>query len=146
MADSPELKIGLALGSGSARGMCHIGILHELAEYGIEPAVICGTSIGAMVAAAWAMGRLDELEEWALQMTKFKAARFLDIDAHFSGFIDLSRFSHFLDEFVADETVMIEDCETTYGAVATEFATAREKWMTRGSLKQAVWASIVGST
>lgn len=142
MADSPELIIGLALGSGSARGLCHIGILKELAEHGIRPSVICGTSIGAMVAGAWVTGGLDELEAWALQMTKFKSFRFLDIDARFTGFIDLRRFSHFLDEYVADETVMIEDCKPCYGAVSTEFATARERWMTRGSLKEAVWASM----
>lgn len=142
MADNPELKIGLALGSGSARGLCHIGILNELAQLGIRPSVICGTSIGAMVAGAWVTGRLDELEAWALQMTKFKAARFLDINARFTGFIDLPRFSDFLDEYVADDQVMIEDCQPTFGAISTEFATAREKWMTSGSLKQAIWASM----
>lgn len=142
MSQKPELKIGLALGSGSARGMSHIGILNELAEHGVVPDVICGTSIGAMVAAAWITGQLESLEAWALQMTKFKAVRFLDFDAHLTSFIDLSRFGHFLDEHVADESIMIEDCHTTFGAISTELETAREKWMTRGSLKEAVWASM----
>ena len=142
MADTPELKIGLALGSGSARGLSHIGIIKELAENGVVPSVICGTSIGAMVGAAWITGRLEQLEEWAMAMTRFKAARFLDIDTRFTGFLDISRFSDFLDEYVADDDVMIEDHEPAYGAIATEFATAKERWMTKGSLKDAVWASM----
>ena len=59
MAHNPQLKIGLALGSGSARGLSHIGIINELAEHGIVPNVICGTSVGSMVAAAWINGKLD---------------------------------------------------------------------------------------
>ena len=142
MAEKPKLKIGLALGSGSARGLCHIGIINELAENGVVPSVICGSSIGAMVGASWITGRLKELEEWAMGMTRFKAARFLNINTGFNGFLDTSRYSDFLDEYVADDELKIEDHELAYGAIATEFSTARERWMTSGSLKEAVWASM----
>jgi NTE family protein len=47
-------RIGLALGSGSARGWAHIGVLRELAVHGINPDILCGASVGAFVgAAAW---------------------------------------------------------------------------------------------
>jgi NTE family protein len=142
MNDKTELRIGLALGSGSSRGFSHIGIINELMENGVVPDVICGTSVGAMIGASWATGRMARLEEWAGRVTKFQAARFLDINARFVGFVDLARFNDFLDEFVANDDDLIENCESTYGAISTELATARERWMTRGSLKDAVWASM----
>src|SRR6266571_1155364 len=57
-------RIGLALGSGSARGWAHIGAIRALEERGVKPDLICGTSIGALVAAAYASGELDRLEKW----------------------------------------------------------------------------------
>lgn len=142
MPEHPEMIIGLALGSGSARGFAHIGIIRELENIGITPRVVCGTSVGAMVAASWATGRMDKLEDWAHQLTRFRVARFLDINARFAGFLDQSRFSDFLDEHVAGTEDLIEDCNATFGAVSTELATAREHWITEGSLKEAVWTSM----
>ena len=57
------MKIGLALGSGSARGWSHIGVIEALAERGIHPEVVCGTSIGSLVGAAYAGGSLECLKE-----------------------------------------------------------------------------------
>lgn len=142
MNNTEGLRIGLALGSGSSRGLSHIGILDELLEQGVVPEVICGTSVGAMVAASWVSGKLDNLREWALGMTRFKAARFLDINARFTGFLDENRFDNFLSEYVADDNTLIEHAPRAYGAVATELSTARERWLTQGSLKEAVWASM----
>lgn len=142
MPEHPQLVIGLALGSGSARGLAHVGIIRELEALGIVPQIVCGTSVGAMVGAAWVTGRMDKLEAWARGLTRFRMARFLDINARFAGFLDQSRFSEFLDEHVADPEELIEECDTAYGAVSTELATAREHWMIRGSLKEAVWTSM----
>ena len=58
-------RIGLALGSGSARGWAHIGVIDSLIEAGIEPDVVCGTSIGALVGAAYVAGKLGPLRQWA---------------------------------------------------------------------------------
>jgi NTE family protein len=57
-------KVGLALGSGSARGWAHIGVIRALEEAGVRPDVICGCSIGALVGAAYADGDLDNLDRW----------------------------------------------------------------------------------
>ena len=57
-------RVGLALGSGSARGWAHVGVIRALEQAGIRPDVVCGTSIGALVGAAYAAGELDHLEQW----------------------------------------------------------------------------------
>ena len=72
-------KIGLALGSGSARGWAHIGVIRELAELGIEPDIVSGTSIGALVGGAYCGGQLDMLVEWVRELTKMTIAKNLDI-------------------------------------------------------------------
>lgn len=65
----PRPRIGLALGSGSARGWSHIGVIRMLEQAGIAPDVVCGTSIGALVAAAYADGQLDKFEDWVRSLT-----------------------------------------------------------------------------
>ena len=62
MPATPRRKIGLALGGGSARGWSHVGVLRGLEEMGIRPEVVAGTSAGALVGAAWVLGRLDDFE------------------------------------------------------------------------------------
>jgi NTE family protein len=56
-------KIGIALGSGAARGWSHVGVLQALAKEGIEPDIVCGSSMGALVGAAYIAGELDALEK-----------------------------------------------------------------------------------
>lgn len=80
--------IGLALGSGGARGWCHIGALRELHALGFAPSVIAGCSMGALVGAAYVVGALDELEEWAHDLNWCKMARHLDINIAGGGLID----------------------------------------------------------
>ena len=58
-------RLGLALGSGSARGWAHIGVIRALQQAGIKPDLVCGASIGAVVGAAYALGELDRFEHWA---------------------------------------------------------------------------------
>ena len=73
-------RIGLALGSGSARGWSHIGVIRELVEAGIEPAVVCGTSIGALIGAFYACGGLNELEEWVRGLTRWQVLQLMDLN------------------------------------------------------------------
>ena len=137
-----ELSIGLALGSGSARGWSHIGIIKELAELGIVPNIVCGTSVGALVGASYVSNNLDKLEEWACSLTKFEAAKFFDINLSMNGFVNVEKFHRFLNEYVAADDALIENYPKKYAAVATQLATGREIWLTKGSIVEAVWSSI----
>ena len=137
-----DLKIGLALGSGAARGMSHIGIINALAEIGIEPKIVCGTSVGSLVGAAYAAGRLEKLESWARSLTRLDVARFIDINTSFTGFVDTDRLHDFLNEHVASDDSVIEDLPKAYASVATDLANGREVWLNEGSIIQSVWASM----
>ena len=139
---SSDLKIGLALGSGSSRGWSHIGIINELSKLDIEPDIVCGTSVGAMVGAAYARGNIDKLEQWARSLTKFDVAKFLDINTSMTGFVHTERFHSFLNEYIASDEDNIEDLSKVYAAVATDLESGREIWLTEGSLIQAVWSSM----
>jgi NTE family protein len=139
---SVSARIGLALGSGSSRGWAHIGVIKALAEVGIQPDIICGCSIGALVGASYAAGNLDHLEQWALSLTRLEIARYFEINLSLNGFVDTGRLHSFLVKHVCNEQETIENLKKTYAAVSTELATGREKWFTSGPVIDAVWASI----
>jgi len=139
---STKLNIGLALGSGSSRGWSHIGIIKELSKLGINPGIVCGTSVGAMVGAAYVTGNIEKLETWACSLTKFDVARFLDINTSMTGFVNKERFHDYLNENIASDGDVIEDLSKVYASVSTDLETGREVWLKKGSLIQAVWASM----
>lgn len=136
------MNIGLALGSGSSRGWSHIGVINALAQLGITPDIICGSSIGALVGASYAFNNLDKLEGWVRSLTKLETARFFDISVSLNGFVDTNKFHHFLNEFVASDSSVIEAGYKRYAAVATDLDTGREIWFTKGPVLEAVWSSI----
>jgi len=135
-------RIGLALGSGSARGWSHVGILRALAEIGIEPDLVCGSSVGAIVGASYAAGNLDKLEEWVTSLTRADVARFLDLNLSLNGFIDAPRLRSFFADYVCAEAVRIEELGKTFATVSTDLENGREIWFTEGSVLDAVWASM----
>ena len=140
MAGSKRPKIGLALGSGGARGWCHIGILRELGDMGLEPDVISGASMGALVGAVYAGGGLDALENWA---TGLKARDFfgmLDVRLSSGGLVEGAEIVNVLRRIVKEER--IEDLPVPLALVATDMATGREVWLTEGKLPEAVRASV----
>ncbi len=137
-----QLKTGLALGSGSSRGWSHIGIINELAKLDVHPDIVCGTSVGAMVGAAYATGNIEKLESWARSLTKLDVARFLNINPSVTGFVNTERFHNYLNENIAGDDENIEDLTKVYASVATDLETGREVWLNQGSLVRAVWASM----
>jgi NTE family protein len=136
------MNIGLALGSGSSRGWSHIGIINALAERGIVPDIVCGTSIGSLVGAAYTTGNMDRLESWARSLTKLGVARFMEINLSLTGFVNTERFHDFLNHYIADDSKLIEELPKVYASVATDLQSGREIWFTQGSLIEAVWASM----
>ena len=130
-------RLGIALGSGSARGWAHIGVLRALEQAGIVPDVVSGTSIGALVGAAYASGRLDPLEEWVARIDWWEIIRDMDMSR---GGVEGERLMRAFGERVED--VPIETLPKPFGAVATDLLTGREVWFQNGSLLEAVRASI----
>lgn len=132
-------KIGIALGSGAARGWAHIGVLRTLAEAGIQPAIIAGTSIGAVAGACFAAGKLDELEAFARSLTPRQVFRYLDVNFAGSGILTGNRLGQRLEEHLG--AWRIEELPIQFGAVATDIGAGREVWLTRGPLVPALRAS-----
>ena len=132
-------KIGIALGGGAARGWAHIGVLRALIEAGIEPDIIAGTSIGAVIGGCYVANRLDEVEGFARSLTRRKVLGFLDFNLAGSGIINGQRLSERLTEHLGDKT--IEALPKPFTAVATEIGTGHEVWLSRGNMVEAIRAS-----
>ena len=133
-----KLRLGLALGSGSARGWAHIGVIRALEERGIKPDLVCGTSIGALVGAAYAAGELDRLEEWVTGIAWTTVVRLMDITWR-GGLIRGARLFTLFGTILEDRE--IAEMPIPYGAVATELDSGRELWLRNGKLLDAVRAS-----
>jgi NTE family protein len=131
--------IGLALGGGAARGFAHIGVMHALAAHGIVPDVIVGTSIGAVVGGCYAANQMDELESWSRALTVRGVLSYLDINLSGSGLIRGDQLAKRLNVGLADQR--IDDLPIRFAAIATEFNTGHEIWLTRGRLAEALRAS-----
>jgi NTE family protein len=131
-------RIGLALGSGSARGWAHIGAIRALEERGIKPDLVCGTSIGALVGAAYASGELDRLEKWVTGLAWTTVLRLMDLTWR-GGLIRGNRLFNLFRTMFAKRD--ITDLAVPFGAVATELASGREVWLRRGDVLDAVRAS-----
>jgi NTE family protein len=133
-------RIGLALGSGAARGWAHIGVLKALTAAGIEVAVVCGSSIGAVVGAAYAAGRLAELETFARSLNWRGILGQLDLRPAGGGLFAGERISRTLIDLIGHAA--IETLDLHYGAVATELGSGREVWLREGDLAVAIRASM----
>jgi len=133
-------RIGLALGSGSARGWSHIGVIDALAEAGIEPDIVSGTSIGSLVGAAYVAGQLPALRQWAMAATWREIVGLMDVRLSGGGLIDGKQIVAFLHGLgIAGP---IENYAKKYAAVATDLVTGREIWLQSGPIHDAVRASI----
>ncbi len=135
----PRSRIGLALGGGSARGWAHVGVIRALAEAGIEPDIVCGTSIGALVGAAYVGGELERLENWVLGLRLQTVVSFLDFSLG-SGLIKGDKLISFFRSHFVDRD--IGELERPFGAVATDLQRGREVWLREGRVTDAVRASI----
>jgi len=136
----PQGKVGLALGSGSARGWAHIGVIQALAEAGIQIDFVAGTSIGAVVGAVYASGNIEALKDVVLQFDWKQIASFLDVVFPKSGLIDGNKIAGFVRSHV--EKKNIEDLPIPFCAVSTDLATGNDVVIREGDIIEAVRASI----
>ncbi len=135
----PAPKIGLALGSGVARGWAHIGVLRRLEQEGIKPDLVCGTSIGALVGGLYLAGQLDTLEDWARDLGRKSLFRFLDLRLSGGGLISGKKLFRLIDEAIGE--TRIEDLSVPFSAITTELGTGHEIWVRDGTLSKAINAS-----
>lgn len=145
MSQPPEsseksLKIGIALGSGSARGWAHIGVIKALEELGIVPDIVAGTSIGALVGAAYANEQIDLLEQWSTSLKWKDIVGYLDLNILGGGIIEGEKLLGFFSQHA--NHLEIENLPRAFAAVATELESGREIWLQSGSLKDAIRASM----
>ncbi len=132
-------KTGLALGSGSARGWAHIGVLQALEEAGIVVDCISGTSIGALVGAIYASGNFSEMENAVLQLNRKKILAFSDILLAKSGLIDSKKMTYLFEPYVLD--CPIEELPFELAILATDLTTGGEIIIREGNLVEAIRAS-----
>ncbi len=138
-AGHKQPRIGLALGAGSARGWAHIGVIRELEQVGIQPHLVCGTSVGALVGAAYASGELARFEDWVLGLGVRDVLGFMDVSLS-GGALKGERLMSFLRRHFTDRPV--DQLRMPFGAVATSLQTGMEVWLRDGSTFDAVRASI----
>lgn len=133
-------RIGLALGSGSARGWSHIGVIEALHNSGIEPDIVCGASIGSFVGAAYVTNQLPALKKFAEMLTWRKIVGLLDVRLTGGGLINGKQIIELLHKLKI--AARIEDCDKPFAAIATDLETGREIWLREGPIDVAVRASI----
>jgi NTE family protein len=132
-------RIGFALGAGSARGWAHIGVLRALTEAGVKPDLIAGCSVGAFVGAAFAAGRLDQVEAWALGLDRRRMLRLADFGLR-GGLIKGERINEvFREQFVESQ---FSELPIPLAAVATDLHSGQEVWLREGKVSDAIAASI----
>ena len=132
-------KLGIALGSGSARGWSHIGVLSALSEAGIEPDIVCGCSIGAFVGAAYVNGDLAKLEHWVSALDWKGVLGMFDFSLK-GGLIKGDKLIDFFSRNFVDHDFAA--LPKPFACVATDLDTGREVWLREGSVAAAVRASI----
>ncbi|ANB16314.1 patatin-like phospholipase family protein [Dokdonella koreensis] len=132
--------ISLVLGSGGARGYAHIGAIEELTAQGFTIASIAGSSMGALVGGIHAAGKLPVYRDFVIPLQRIGMLRLLDWTMRGGGFIKGDRIIGVLSELIGDAA--IEDLPIGYTAVAVDLDTQREVWFSRGSLFDAIRASI----
>jgi NTE family protein len=132
-------RIGLALGSGSARGWSHIGVIRVLERAGISPEIVCGTSIGALVGAAYAAGELERLRDWVGGLNWQAVVGLLDLKMG-GGLVEGGKLVDFFRRQFNDQG--IERLPKAFACVATDLVSGREIWLREGSVVDAVRASI----
>jgi len=130
--------VGLALGSGSARGWAHIGVILELEAIGVKPQVVAGTSVGALVGAVYVSGQLKAFSDWVTKLTVRDVVSLMDFTLT-GGMVKGEKLFGFFNENHRNPN--IENLKQRYVSVATEMKTGREIWIDEGPVLSAARAS-----
>lgn len=133
-------KVSLVLSGGGARGIAHIGVIEELEKHGFEITSVSGTSMGALVGAVYALGKMEEYKNWLYTLDKRKVFSLVDFTFSKQGLIKGDKVLETMKEFILDAN--IEDLKIHYAAVAADIINKKEVVFTKGSIYDAIRASI----
>lgn len=133
-------KVALALGSGGARGLAHIGVIEELERQGFEITSVSGSSMGSLIGGFYAMGRLNVYTDWICSLKKKDVYSLMDVTLSQSGLLKGERVLNKMKELIPD--MLIEEMNIPFSAVATEIISHEEVVFSRGSFYTAARASI----
>ena len=140
MARKNMKTVSLVLGSGGARGLAHIGVIHWLEENDYKIRSIAGSSMGALIGGIYAAGKLAEYEQWVRVIRKVDIVTLLDLSWGKSGLVKGDKIINTLVDLVGEQ--LIEDLPIEYTAVATDVKGQKEIWIKSGKLFDAIRASI----
>ena len=130
----------MVLSSGGARGLAHIGAIEELEAHGYRISSIAGCSMGALIGGVYAAGKLEAFRDWMKTVDRKKMLGLTDFSLSLNHIVKGTRIIEAIMEFVPD--VAIEDLPIPYCAVATDLKAGREVVFDKGSLFEAIRASI----
>ncbi len=133
-------SVSLVLGSGGARGLAHIGVIHWLEDNDYKIESISGCSIGALIGGIYAAGKLEEFEKWVCAISTLDIVTLLDISWSGNGLVKGDKIINTLVDLVGD--LKIEDLNIGYTAVAADITQEKEVWINSGHLFDAIRASI----
>ncbi|MGA1932750.1 patatin-like phospholipase family protein [Arcobacter sp. YIC-464] len=133
--------VSLVLGSGGARGYAHIGVIKELERQGFEIKSISGSSMGALIGGLYASGKLQDYEDWVLHFDILDVLDLVDFSFSKGGMIKADKVFDKIEEFIGKD-ILIEDLPIPFTATATDILNKKEVWLRKGSLKDAIRASI----
>lgn len=135
-------KIGLALGSGGARGIAHIGVLKELEKNKIKIDFLSACSMGALIGAYYALeGDIKELEKIALSFNKKRALnKIIDLNWPKNSLIKGKKIYAFIKELVQDKK--FSDTNIPFKIISTDLKSGKEIILEDGKLADAIMASI----
>jgi NTE family protein len=134
-------KVGLALGSGGAKGLSHISVIEYLEGLDIPVDMISGSSIGAVVGAVYLCGNLKRLKKDMLSFSKKELLSVADITLPKSGLVKGKGFTEFMKRYIPPEAV-IEDLPKPLAIVATDYYTGRPVILKKGRILDALRASV----
>ncbi|KJF44853.1 patatin-like phospholipase family protein [Draconibacterium sediminis] len=133
-------NVALVLSGGAARGMAHIGAIEELEARGYNITSVAGTSMGALIGGIYALGKLPEFKEWAISLERHDMFRMVDFSFGGNGLIKGEKVLTKIQEFIPD--ALIEDLPIPFSATAVDLKHREEVVFTKGSLFNAIRASI----
>lgn len=140
ISKNQKKEISLVLGSGAARGMAHIGVIHYLQEHNYEIKYISGSSIGALIGGIFAAGKLNLYTEWVTALKRKNIIRLLDISFSKKSIFKGEKIIGVLNEMIGDHN--IEELPIGFTAVATDLLKQKEIWFSKGPLFEAIRASM----